>query len=108
MTIKIAYHFFNKQLKVCGTMHSIDLRNLSFHDYIRGTIIDDELYLRAFYPFNQSDIQDMTLAELYDKSSKLLRQAQKELLASIDKNLHIKVKHVVFNADKDLLAQDIA
>ena len=100
---KFSYNPFNKKFIPCNGLHSFSLQGRIFKDYIRGVIINNELFLRAFYPYNQDDIQDFSLQELYFKSEKILKLYLKELLKEIEKNFKIIPKKIIFNADKDIL-----
>jgi len=100
--LKFSYNPFNKEFIPCNSLHSLALRDKCFKDYIRGVIIGRALYLRAYYPFNHSDISGFTLNELYAKSSKILKLYIKELLRVIKKQYNIIPNKIIYNADKDL------
>ena len=105
--LKFAYNPFSKEFIPCGYTHSIDLRAKLFKEYIRGVIIDDKVYLRAFYPYNPDDISGFTLNELYFKSYKILDLYIKDLLKAIKKQYKIIPKNIIYNADNDLKINDI-
>jgi len=99
---KFAYNPFNKDFVFCNGLHSDNLQNKPFYEYIRGNIENKELYIRAFYPFRQ-EVNDFTLQELYAKSKQLIQQFEKDLLQAIKLKYNIIPTRIVYNADKDLL-----
>jgi hypothetical protein len=74
----------------------------NFYEYIRGIIIDNNLYLRLYYPFN--DIENLSITELKQKSFSLLKDNKKEILKQVKKHFKIDILEIVFNADNDLLS----
>lgn len=106
--LKFNYNPFNKDFIKSGYLHSLDLQGKVFKDYIRGIIINNVLYLRAYYPYNPDDISGFTLQELYFKSTKILDLYIKDLLKAIKKHYKIIPKTIIYNADKDLKIKGIS
>jgi hypothetical protein len=98
--LKVAYNPFNKTfIECCGT-HAESLPTASFYDYIRGAIIEGELFLRCFYPFE--DLPDIDLLTLYRRSEKYCKEHVQALNIEILNRYNISISAVHYNADKDL------
>lgn len=109
--IKFSYNPFTKEfIKSSFNFHCADLRGKNFKEFIRGCIIDNTLYLRAFYPYEQEDIKEFSLLQLYKVSDKILRQYIKDLIKVVKKELNIYIieSRIVFNADKDLKINNVS
>jgi hypothetical protein len=107
--LKFSYNPFTKEfIKSAYNCHSADLQGKNFNEFIRGAIIKNKVYLRAYYPYCQDDIKDINLKELYEKSRKILLQFKKELLKTLEKNMNININEITYNADKDLLGLGIS
>jgi len=100
--IKFSYNPFSKEFITCGYLHSLNLQGKNFKEFIRGAIVGNKLYLRAFYPYNQDDIAEFTLNQLYSKSEKILKLYVRDLLRAIKKQYKIIPKSIIYNADEDL------
>ena len=61
--IRFSYNPFTKEYIESDSSHSITIHNKGktkqFDDYIRGIIVDNKLYLRLYYPFN--DLENLSL-----------------------------------------------
>ena len=101
---RIAYNVFNKNYISGSASHTIQLYNAkkqkSFNDYIRGIIIDNTLYLRVFYPFN--DIEDLSSEKLNQSSYTLLKEHTSDIIQAIKENDNISIKEVKYNYTNDL------
>jgi hypothetical protein len=102
---RISYNPFTKDYISGGTSHSIQLynrgRQSSFDEYIRGIILDDVLYLRVFYPYN--NIDELTRDRLYQASYELLKHNTNNILEVIKNKDNITVTNIKYNVDNDLL-----
>jgi hypothetical protein len=99
--IKFSYEpFKNKFISLFGASHSQQIKDhINFDNYIRGTILDDTLYLRTYYPF--SGIQELSMIDINRKSKVLLVDYLKEIDKHLEKH-NMTYRAVVFNATKDL------
>jgi len=98
--VRFSYNPFTKDYIESGCSHAIALYNRGkqkqFDEYIRGIILDDVLYLRTYYPFE--NLAELSKVELHQKSRELLEQYKDDILARVD-----KVKKVCYNVENDLL-----
>jgi hypothetical protein len=76
-------------------------RQKVFDDYIRGIILDDVLYLRIYYPYN--NIDELTRDKLYQASYTLLKDNTRDILALIKDKENITINDVKYNVTNDLL-----
>lgn len=101
--IRFSYNPFTKNYIESDSSHSIAIYNKGkqkqFDEYIRGIVLDDVLYLRTYYPFD--NLSDLSLTELKQKSRKLLEQYKKEIITEVIP--HIYIKEIIFNVENDLL-----
>lgn len=99
---RFSYNPFNKDYIEGGTSHSVALANKGktkeFDQYIRGIILDNVLYLRLFYPFN--DIEELDLIELKQKSRELLENFTDDLVSQLRGT---RIKEIRYNVENDLL-----
>jgi hypothetical protein len=102
---RIAYNPYNKDYISGNQSHSLQLynrgRQSSFDEYIRGIILDDVLYLRLYYPYE--DIDTLTRDKLYQASLALLKANTKAILEVIKDKDNITIKSIKYNVDNDLL-----
>jgi len=105
MEYRIAYNPYTRDYISGYTSHSIQLYNKGkqkvFDEYIRGIIIDNTLYLRIYYPFN--DIDTLTKNKLYQASYELLKDNISALIKEIETREGFYIIDVVYNVDNDLL-----
>lgn len=73
----------------------------AFDEYIRGIILDNVLYLRVYYPYD--DIANLTSDKLYQASYTLLKDNTKDILALIKGKENLTIKDVQYNVTNDLL-----
>ena len=101
---KICYNIFNKHYISNNQSHNIQLYNAKkqneFNDYIRGIIIDNTLYLRTYYPFD--DIDNITINKLNQSSYELLKEHTSDIIQAIKENDNISIKEVKYNYTNDL------
>lgn len=98
--LKFCYNPFSKHFLECGyNDHALTLykagKQKIYHEYIRGIIIEDVLFLRVYYPFNMPD--DITSNQLKKASYGLLKanfRAIKDILPESFNN-------VIFNAENE-------
>jgi hypothetical protein len=76
-------------------------RQKVFDDYIRGIILDDVLYLRIYYPFE--DIQDKAYKDILSASAALLKDNEKNIIKAIKKQDNITIRQIKYNVTNDLL-----
>jgi len=99
--IRFSYNPFTKDYIESGVSHSIAIYNKGkqkqFDEYIRGIILDDTLYLRLYYPFE--DITEQTITEVKQKSYALLG----DFLPQILTKLELSFKEIHYNVENDLL-----
>lgn len=102
---RINYNPFTKNYIAGNQSHTIQLYNKgkqkSFNDYIRGIIIDNTLYLRLYYPFN--DIDNLTSDKLYRLSYNLLKENERDILQAIKNHEKIIITKILYNVNNDLL-----
>jgi hypothetical protein len=102
---RVSYNPYTKEYLSGYTSHSIQLynkgRQSSFDDYIRGIILDDVLYLRLYYPYE--DIDTLTRDRLYQASLTLLQDNTSIILEVIKNKENITIKSIKYNVDNDLL-----
>ena len=106
MEKRFCYNPFNdNEFLNCNTSHSIALYNAGkqkkYNDYIRGIILNDVLYLRLYYPFQDIDI--LTNKEINQASYKLLKYNEAEILKHIKKHYKININEIKYNVINDLL-----
>ena len=98
--LRFSYNPFTNDYIESDSSHAIAIYNKGkqkqFDEYIRGIILNDVLYLRTYYPFD--NLSELTLVELHQKSRELLEDSLDEVLAKCG-----EVNEVVFNAENDLL-----
>lgn len=102
---RINYNPFTKDYISGYNSHSIQLYNKgkqkNFDEYIRGIIIDNTLYLRIYYPFN--DIDELSKDKLYQASYSLLQDNKKNIIKAIKQKENIIITNIKYNVDNDLL-----
>ena len=102
---RISYNPYTKDYISGGQSHSIQLYNKgkqkAFDEYIRGIILDDVLYLRVYYPYNNLD--ELTRDKLYQASYILLKDNTRDIIALIKDKENITIKDILYNVDNDLL-----
>lgn len=100
---RFSYNPFTKEYIEGGVSHSSAIynkgRQKEFDQYIRGIILDNVLYLRLFYPFN--DIGDLDLIELKQKSRELLESFKDDLVSQLRGT---RISEIKYNVDNDLLS----
>lgn len=105
MEYRICYNIFDNNYISGREAHNIQLYNAKkqkeYNDYIRGIIIDNTLYLRVFYPFE--DIDNITKNKLYQSSYELLKDNTNDIIQTIYKHENIKITEVKYNVENDLL-----
>ena len=104
---RIAYNIFEKHY-ISGTQsHTIQLYNAKkqkqFNEYIRGIIVDNTLYLRLYYPFD--DIDNISINKLNQSSFELLKEHTSDIIKRIKENDNINIKEVKYNYSNDLFEQ---
>ena len=103
---KILYNPYTKDYISGSQSHSIQLYNQGkqacFDDYIRGIILDDVLYLRIYYPYE--DIQDRAYQDILLASNKLLKDNTRAILALIKRKENITINKIEYNVTNDLLS----
>ena len=103
--IRFNYEPFKKEFIKCSTTHSLALYNKGkqkeFDQYIRGIIIDEKLYIRTYYPFD--DINDLNGVELRQRSRELLESFRGDLLGAVAYEYGFTPIEVIYNAENDLL-----
>lgn len=102
---RISYNPFSNDYISGGDSHSIALYNkgkqAQFEEYIRGIIVDNTLYLRLYYPFE--DIEAISKTKLYQASSELLKGYTSDILERIQAEENINIKEIKYNVENDLL-----
>lgn len=102
---RISYNPYTKDYISGYNSHSIALYNKgkqkSFDEYIRGIIINNRLYLRLYYPFDDIDI--LTRDKIYQSSYTLLKDNEKDIIKAIKKHDDIIITEIIYNVDNDLL-----
>jgi len=104
---KFSFNPFNGDFIKSGYNHAFDLKNKIFKEYIRGCIIENNIFLRCYYPYDEGEIIAFTLPELYKKSKSIINQFLPELKKKIKSIYGIKSFKIVYNADKDLFNKGI-
>jgi len=103
--LRINYNPFDNKYISGNSSHAIQLYNKgkqkSFDDYIRGIIIDDVLYLRMYYPFE--NLSELNLNQLNKASYKLLKENESDILKRILEIEGITIKRIEYNVTNDLL-----
>lgn len=103
---RISYNPFTKEYLSGYSYHSVQLYNKerikTFDDYIRGIILDNVLYLRVYYPFN--NIDTLTSDKLYKASYKLLNDNTSDILQAIKDKENITIKDIQYNVTNDILS----
>lgn len=103
--IRFSYNPFTKDFIKSNGSHSIAIANKGkqkeFDEYIRGIILDDVLYLRLYYPFN--DLSELSLIELKQKSRELLDYYCFDILAVLWAYNEFRPREIKFNVENDLL-----
>ena len=99
---RYCYNPFTKEFFCCDTTHTIAIynkgRQKQFDEYIRIIIIDDTLYIRQYYPFN--DLSSLSLVELLQKSYELSTQYITDILELLKE---YNITNIKYNVDNDLL-----
>jgi hypothetical protein len=102
---RVSYNPFTKEYLSGYSSHSVQLynkgRQSSFDEYIRGIILDDVLYLRIYYPYE--DLDTLTRDKLYKASLTLLQDNTSIILEVIKNKENITIKSIKYNVDNDLL-----
>ena len=102
--LRISYNPFTKHYISDSQSHTIQIYNKgkqkSFNEYIRGIIIDNILYLRLYYPYN--DIDNLSKDKLYQASFNLCNEYLKTILSCIKKHDNLIINDVKFNYTNDL------
>lgn len=100
--IRFSYNPFTKDLIESDTSHSFAIYNKGkqkqFDEYIRAIILDDVLFLRTYYPFD--NLSELTLTQLKQHSKELLDRYLPDLLEHISEH---EIKEIKFNVENDLL-----
>ena len=100
--IRFSYNPFTKNYIEGGLVHSLEIysrgKQKQFDEYIRGIIIENKLYLRLYYPFN--DLDELDLIQLKQRSRELLENYTDELLRQLRGHL---INEIVYNVENDLL-----
>lgn len=100
--IRLTYNPYNKKLLICSGSHAEALQKVNFNEYIRFVIIDNILYVRAFYPFvNDGYIETQKILKA---SSELLSLYKKEYIKVL-KDAGYIFDDIIINADADLKKQ---
>lgn len=103
--IRFSYNPFTKDFIESSSSHSIAIANKGkqkeFDEYIRGIILDDVLYLRLYYPFD--DLSKLSLIELKQRSRKLLESFIGDLLGVISYEYRFVTTDIRYNVENDLL-----
>ncbi len=105
--LRFSYNPFTDDFVKCtdGQAHSLSLHNQGkqklFDEYIRGIILDDILYLRLYYPFD--NLSDLNSTQLKQRSRDLLEQYRSKIRLLILKEYKITPKEIKFNVKNDLL-----
>lgn len=101
--IRFSYNPFTKDYIKSDCSHSIAIYNKGkqkqFDEYIRGIILNNVLYLRTYYPFN--NLSELSLIQLRQKSRELLEHYQEDILKKIRATCYIT--SIKYNVDNDLL-----
>ena len=100
---RFSYNPFTKDYIEGGLVHSLEIYNRGkqkeFDQYIRGIILDNVLYLRTFYPF--SDIDELDLIQLRQKSRELLESFEEQLISQLRGT---RISEIKYNVENDLLS----
>lgn len=104
---RIAYNPFTFDYIAGNQSHTIQLYNKGkqkfFDDYIRGIIINNTLYLRLYYPFNDIDV--ISKDKLYQSSYTLLKDNTKNVINAIKKHDNLVIIDVKYNVDNNILRE---
>lgn len=104
METRYNYNPFTKDFHYCNQSHSISLynkgRQKQFDEYIRLIIVENTLYIRLYYPFD--DLDSLSLVELKQKSYKLIKQYEDAILKEF-KKVNITIDSIEYNVENDLL-----
>ena len=104
MELRINYNPFKKHYISGNESHTIQIYNKGkqkeFEEYIRGIILDNILYLRIYYPYN--DIEELTKDKLYQASFTLCNEYKKTILSCIKKHDNLIINDIKFNYTNDL------
>jgi hypothetical protein len=102
---RFSFNPFNDKFIFGGLSHNQDIYNSgnqkSFDNFIRGIILNNTLYLRLYYPFE--DLENLSLNELKRKSYTLLKDNEKKILSLINDKLKVSINVINYNVDNDLL-----
>lgn len=102
---RISYNPFTKHYISGKSSHAEQIynkgRQKQFAEYIRCIILDNTLYLRLYYPFN--DIDTLTRDKLYQASYTLLNDNIGNIVQAIKENNNINIQDIKYNVDNDLL-----
>ena len=102
---RVSYNPYTKDYISGNQSHSEQIynrgRQKAFDEYIRGIILEDVLYLRVYYPFNNLD--ELTRDKLYQASYTLLKTNTRGILALIKDKENITIKDIRYNVTNDLL-----
>ena len=102
---RFSYNPFTKDFIDSNVDHAVAIYNKGkqkqFDEYIRGIILDDVLYLRLYYPFE--DLSELSLVELKQKSYQLLLMNKHLIIDLIKDKYDITIEIFNFNVENDLL-----
>lgn len=103
--IRFSYNPFTKDFIESDCSHSTAIANKGkqkeFDEYIRGIIVNNNLYLRLYYPFD--DLSELSLVELKQKSYQLLLMNKHLIIDLIKEKYDIEIETFNFNVENDLL-----
>jgi hypothetical protein len=105
MDIRSAYNPFTDHYLHGSSSHAELIYNKgkqkTYDQYIRCIIINNILYLRTYYPFD--NLSELTLTELNQVSYSLLQLYIKAIKKYIYRHHNIVIENIIYNADNDLL-----
>lgn len=103
---RISYNPYTKDYISGCQSHSIQLynkgRQAQFDQYIRCIILDNVLYLRTYYPYD--NIDTLTRDNLYKASLTLLKDNTKDILTILKYKDNITITKIKYNVNNDLLS----
>ena len=104
---RVCYNIFNKHYISGREAHNIQLYNAKkqkeYNHYIRAIILNNTLYLRTYYPFD--DIDNITINKLNQLSYELLKEHTSDIIQAIKENDNISIKEVKYNYTNDLFRE---
>ena len=102
---RFSYNPFTCDYVESDSSHSIALYNRGkqkqFDEYIRGIILDNVLYLRLYYPFD--DLGELSIVQLKQKSRELLENYKDKILFILEENGINNISSIKYNVENDLL-----